>query len=136
MGGIESLNSFTEGIIVGIIVTVVGAAILAALGLGWRLWLSPRWQRYIFRQRTQRLLQAIYDLAEGNPDAIVDSMRAAELAGVSPAEEDFYPLARQLLRARLIEQRGIGVIEHEGGFTSYSITPAGIHAVKQGRLPK
>ena len=128
---IESLNSFSEEIIV----TVVGAAILTAVGLVWRNLLSPRWQRYTVRKRTQRLLKAIYDLAEGDPDAIVDSIEVAERASVSHAEEDFYPLARQLLRTRLIEQRGMGVIEHVGAFTSYSITPTGIHAVMQQRLP-
>jgi hypothetical protein len=52
---IESLNSFSEEIIV----TVVGAAILTAVGLVWRNLLSPRWQRYTVRKRTQRLLEAL-----------------------------------------------------------------------------
>ncbi len=100
---------------------LTGAAALALVGL------LIHWYR--FGKRTQRLLKVIYDLAEGNPDAIVDSREVVSRAGIYHKRKDF----GKLLDSGVIRERGATFTEQGVWFTEYSITPAGIREAEQNR---
>jgi hypothetical protein len=106
----------------------MGAAVLALVGL-----LILRWvHRYRFSKKTQRLLGVIYDLAGGDPDAIVDSREAVERAGIPYKRNVYY----RLLSSGVIRERGARFTEQGVWFTEYSITSAGIRQVEQNRKPR
>ncbi len=112
-----SLDNITEQAIV----MLTGAAVLALVGL-----LIHRYRR---RMRTQLLLKVIYCLAEGNPDAIVDSREVVRRAGITHNRKDF----GRLLESGAIRERGATFTEQGVRSTEYSITPAGIRKVEQNR---
>ena len=56
------------------IAMLTGAAVLALVGL--------LIHRYRFSKRTQHLLKSMYELAEGDPDAIVDSREVVKRADI------------------------------------------------------
>ena len=73
-------------------------------------------------------MEAIYDLAQGRPDKLVASEKAAERVGIPHTVEDFNPVARHLRDSGLIEEPGTVGLEVFAG-----ISPAGIRAVEQDR---
>jgi hypothetical protein len=81
-----------------------------------------------FDARAWRLLEAIYDLAGGNPGTMVSGQEAAERANIPHTTEDYDPVARHLRDYQLIIVQGtyLEVI---------TITPAGVSAVKGERGP-
>ena len=81
-----------------------------------------------FDARTWRLLEAIYDLADGNPGKMVSSRKAAEKANVPHTTEDYDPVARHLRDAGQITVQGTY-------FEVINITPAGVSTVKRERGP-
>ena len=110
------------------IAILTGAAVLALVGL-----LIHRWvHRYSFGKRAQRLLEVIYDLAEGDPDAIVDSREVVKRAGVPYKRKVYY----RLLSSGVIRERGARFTEQGVWFTEYSITSAGIREVEHNRKPR
>jgi hypothetical protein len=81
-----------------------------------------------FDERTWRLLEAIYDLAGGNPGKMVSGREAAERANVPHTTEDYDPVARHL--------RASGLITVQGTYLeAINITPAGVSTVKRERGP-
>ena len=84
---------------------LTGAAMLALVGL--------LIHRYRFGKRTQRLLIVIYDLAEGDSDAIVDSREAVNRAGGIHKGKDF----GELLSSAVIRERGATFTERGIRFT-------------------
>ncbi len=112
-----SLDNITEQAIA----MLTGTAVLALVGL--------LIHRYRFRKRTQRLLKVIYDLAGGDPNAIVDSREVVNRAGITYKRKVF----SELLSSGVIRERGATFTEHGVWFTEYSITPAGIREVEQNR---
>ena len=112
-----SLDNITEQVIA----MLIGAAVLALVG--------SLIHRYRFGKRTQRLLEVIYDLAEGDPDAIVDSREVVSRAGITHTRKDF----GKLLYSGVIRERGATFTEQGVRFAEYSITPAGIRKVEQNR---
>ena len=100
---------------------LIGAAVLALVSL--------LIHRYRYRKRTQRLLNVIYDLAEGDPEAIVDSREVVRRAGITQKRKDF----GVLLDSGVIRERGASFTEKGVRFTEYSITHAGIRKVEQNR---
>ncbi len=113
-----SLDNITEQAIV----MLTGAAVLALVGL-------LLIHRYRYRKRTQRLLKVIYGLAQGNPDAMVDSREVVRRAGITHNRKDF----GKLLDSGAIRERGATFTERGVRSTEYSITPAGIRKVEQNR---
>jgi hypothetical protein len=100
-------------------VGILATLLLAALGL---------YARKRHNEKTKRaLLEAIYDLAQGSPDRLVASEKAAESAGIPHTVEDFNPVAGQLRDSGLIEEPGTV------GLDVFRITLAGIHAIEQNR---
>ncbi len=74
-----------------------------------------------------RLLEAIYDLADGNPRTIVTSAKVAARTNLPHTFRDFYPLARHLKRLGLIQTAsaaGVGIVG------MFRITPTGIRVVE------
>jgi hypothetical protein len=112
-----SLDNLTEPAIA----MLAGATVLALVGL--------LIHRYRWRKRTQRLLKVIYGLAEGNPNAIVDSREVVRKAGITHNRKDF----GKLLDSGAIRERGATFTEQGIRSTEYSITPAGIREVEQNR---
>ena len=112
-----SLDNITEQALA----MLTGVPVLALVGL--------LIHRYRSGRRTQRLLRVIYDLAGGDPDAIVDSREVVKRAGITHKRKDF----GQLLDSGVIRERGATFTEHGVRFTDYSITPAGIRKVEQNR---
>jgi DNA-binding XRE family transcriptional regulator len=75
-----------------------------------------------FDARAWRLLQAIYDLAGGNPGKLVSAKKAAERANIPHTTEDYDPVARHL--------RDSGQITVQGEYPeAINITPAGVSTV-------
>jgi hypothetical protein len=103
------------------IAMLTGAAVVALVGL--------LIHRYRCRMRTLRLLKVIYGLAEGNPNAIVDSRKVVRRAGITHNSKDF----AKLLDSGAIRERGATFTERGVRSTEYSITPAGIRKVEQNR---
>ena len=101
-------------------VGILATLLLAALGLYTR-------KRHNEKTKREALLEAIYDLAQGRPDRLVASEKAAESAGIAHTVEDFDPVAGQLRDSGLIEEPGTV------GLDVFRITLAGIHAVEQDR---
>ena len=81
-----------------------------------------------FEARTWRFLEAIHDLADGNPGKMVGSDEIAERANIPHTTEDFNPVAMHLRDSVLIREQGVGL-------QVFNITPAGVSKVKQGRPP-
>lgn len=102
-----------------------GVGILATLLLA-ALVLYAR-KRHIEKTKREALLEAIYDAAQGRPDRLVASEKAAEIAGIPHTIEDFNPVARQLRDSGLIEEPGTV------GLDVFRITLAGIRAVEHDR---
>ena len=119
-----SLAIITGQFMVGMIL----AAVLAVIGLLMYYWLN----RYRFSKRTQQLLEVIYDLAEGDPDAAVDSRKVAKSAGRAYRKKAL----NQLLSSGAIIERGAKFTDHGIWFTEYSITPLGIQEVEQRRASR
>ena len=101
-------------------VGVLATLLLAALGLYAR-------KRHNENAKRGALLEAIYDLAQGSPDRLVASGKAAEKASIPHTIEDFNPVARDLRDSGLIEEPGTV------GLDVFRITPAGIRAVERDR---
>ncbi len=119
-----SLVIITKQAITGMVATTV----LAVVSL-----LIYRWlHRYRFSKRTQRLLEVIYDLAEGDSDAIVDSRKLVKRAGIAYRKKAF----NWLLRSGAIMERGAKFTDQGIWFTEYSITPAGIREVERRRASR
>jgi hypothetical protein len=112
-----SLDNITEQAIA----MLIGVAVLALVG--------SLIHRYRYGKRMQRLLKVIYDLAEGDPNAIVDSREVVSRAGITHKGKDF----GKLLDSGVIRERGATFTEKGVRFTEYSITPAGIREVEQNR---
>ena len=112
-----SLDNITEQAIA----MLTGAAVLALVGL--------LIHRYRSGKRTQRLLKVIYHIAEGDPDAIVDSREVVKRADFTHKGKDF----GKLLDSGVIRERGATFTDRGVRFTEYSITPAGIREVEQNR---
>jgi hypothetical protein len=70
----------------------------------------------------------IYDLAEGDPDAIVDSREVVKRAGINKRK-----VFNRLLSSGVIRERGATFTEQGVWFTEYSITAAGIREVEQNK---
>ena len=58
--------------------------------------------RQSMEERAHRLLTAIYDLAEGNPEQWIVGAQAAERAGIPFTPQDYDPLFRYLKQSGLI----------------------------------
>ena len=77
-----------------------------------------------------RLLEAIYDLADGDPRTIVASVKVAARTNLPHTFREFYPLARHLKGLGLIQTSsaaGVGIVG------MFRITPTGIRVVEAGR---
>lgn len=119
-----SIDIVAEQVIAG----MIAAALLVTLGL-----LMHRWLRqHRFGKRTHQLLEAIYDLAEGNSDAIVDSRKVVKRAGIAYKKKAL----NRLLSSGAIIERGATFTDQGIWFTEYSITPAGIREVERRRAPR
>ncbi len=81
-----------------------------------------------FETRTWRLLEAFYELSNGNPGQMVGGDNAAEQTNIPYTIEHFDPVARHLRDAGLIREQGVGLY-------AFNITPAGIRVVNEGRGP-
>jgi hypothetical protein len=99
---------------------VLATLLLVALGLYAR-------KRHNEKTKREALLEAIYDLAQGRPDKLVASEKAAERASIPHTIEDFNPAARRLRDSGLIEEPGTV------GLDVFRITRAGIRAVERNR---
>jgi hypothetical protein len=81
--------------------------------------------------KEHRLLEAIYDLAEGDPRTIVASAKvAAARTNLPHTFREFYPLARHLKGLGLIQTSsasGVGIVG------MFRITPTGIRVVEAVR---
>jgi hypothetical protein len=80
-----------------------------------------------YNAQAYRLLEATYDLAEGDPRTIVTSVRVAARAGLPHTFRDFYPLARHLKGLGLIRtssSAGVGIVG------MFRITATGIRLVE------
>jgi hypothetical protein len=78
-------------------------------------------------QEEYRLLEAIYDLADGDPQTIVASAKVAARTNLPHTFLDFYPLARHLKGLGLIQTSsaaGVGIVG------MFRITPTGIRLVE------
>lgn len=82
-----------------------------------------------FESKALRFLQELHALAHGNPRSIVVGKEIAKRAGIAYTIEDYNPVARRLRDSGLIEERGTI------GLALFSITPAGVQVVHEGRLP-
>ena len=102
------------------VVGILATLLLAALGLYAR-------KRHNEKTKSEALLEAIHDLAQGRPEKLVASEEAAERAGIPHTIEDFNPVARQLRDSGLIEEPGTA------GLDVFRITLAGIRLVERGR---
>ncbi len=74
-----------------------------------------------------RLLEAIYDLADGDSKPIVASVKVAARTNLPHSFRDFYPLARHLKELGLIQTSsasGVGIVG------MFRITPLGIRVVE------
>ena len=88
---------------------------------------KPRPVRSSFDEKAHTLLEAFYDLADGNPATFLASQDAAERAGIPHTVQDFNPLALHLRDAGLIKEPGTV------GLGLFKITPAGISEVERYR---
>jgi hypothetical protein len=111
-----------------IMVWMILGAVLAAMGLLMYYWLH----RYRFSKRTLQLLEVIYDLAEGDSDAVVDSRKVGKRAGIAYRKKAL----NRLLSSGAIIERGAKFNDREIWFTEYSITPVGIQEVEQRRATR
>jgi hypothetical protein len=82
-----------------------------------------------FESKALRFLRELHDLAHGNPRSIVVGKEIARRAGIPYAFEHYNLVARRLRDSSLIEEPGTT------GLALFSITPAGVQAVHEGRLP-
>ena len=74
--------------------------------------------------RAWRLLEAIYDLAGGNPGKLVSAKEAAQRANIPHTNEEYDPVARYL--------RDSGQITVQGDYPEgINITPAGVSTMKR-----
>lgn len=78
-------------------------------------------------EKAHTLLEAFYDLADGNPATFLASQDAAEKAGIPHTVEDFNPLALHLRDAGLVQEPGTV------GLGLFKITPEGIREVERYR---
>jgi hypothetical protein len=81
-----------------------------------------------FDARTWRLLEAIYELANGNPGVMVSGQEAAERANIPHTTEDYDLVARHLRDSGLITAQEIHL-------EVLNITPAGVSTVKREHGP-
>jgi hypothetical protein len=88
---------------------------------------KPSPVRSSFDEKAHKLLEAFYDLADGDPAAFLASQDAADKAGIPHTAQDFNPLA--------IHLRDTGLIQEPGtvGLGLFRITPAGIREVERHR---
>jgi hypothetical protein len=75
-----------------------------------------------FEDRTWRLLETIYGLADGNPGKMVSGQEAAERANIPHTTEDFDPVASHLRDSELIKAQDVSL-------EILNTTPAGVRAV-------
>lgn len=83
-----------------------------------------------YNAEAYRLLRAIYELAEGDPDTVVVSARAAAKTNTPHTLQRFYPLARYLKELGLVQTTSIAGTGIVGMF---KITPTGIRLVESTR---
>jgi hypothetical protein len=79
-----SLDSFSGGVLVGIVGSVIAFLIITLLLAPAGRYLCGRYRRFVFDKRAWLLLKAIYDRANSDPAAIKSSNGAAEQAGIPP----------------------------------------------------
>ena len=84
---------------------------------------------YDFESKALSFLRELHDLAHGNSRSIVVGKEIARRAGIPYTIEDYNPVARRLRDSGLIEEPGTT------GLHLFSITPAGMQVVREGRLP-
>jgi hypothetical protein len=83
-----------------------------------------------FEARTWRLLEAIYELSNGNPETTVLSAKVAARTDIPHTLNDFYRLARHLKELGLIRTTSIAGVGMVGMF---KLTPRGIRLVEAVR---
>jgi len=93
-----SLDSFSGGVLVGVVGSVIAFLIITLLLAPAGRYLRGRYRRFVFDKRARLLLKAIYDRANGDPAAIKSSNGAAEQAGIPHG--DLAPLLNHLLAMR------------------------------------
>ncbi len=80
-----------------------------------------------YNVQAYRLLEAIYDLSEGDSQTIVASARVAARTNLPHTFREFYPLTRHLRRLGLIQTSstaGVGIVG------LFRITPTGLRLVE------
>ena len=118
-----ALDSITEQVIAGLIVLLI-AAIAAWLWRRIRRNNSVKVEPFSFDEKVYRLLEAIYDLADGNPGNMVSGQEAAQQANIPHTTEDFDPVARHLQNSWLIRAQDVYL-------EALTITPAGIREIER-----
>lgn len=83
-----------------------------------------------YNAKAYKLLAAIHDLADANPNTVVTSARAAAKTNTPHTLRDFYPLARYLKELGLVRTTSIAGTGIVGMF---KITPTGIRLVEATR---
>ncbi len=78
-------------------------------------------------RRAYPVLEAIYEMTEGNTGLYMDAHKIAKQAGIPYTAHGFDPLVRYLLDARLIQEPRTNI------YNLYKITPAGIREVESHR---
>ena len=128
-----SLDSVTEQIIAGLIV----AAVVAAVGLLVRRRRQRRNEEAnddardaprpsALDEKAYRLLEAIHDLAGGNPGNYVATVEAAQNAEIPNTTQDLDTILRHLLNNRLLATP-------YAGLSVVTITPEGTRVVNERR---
>jgi hypothetical protein len=80
-----------------------------------------------YNAEAYRLLEAIYELADGNPERVVASAKVTARTDIPHTLDDFYRLARHLKELGLIRTTSTGGVGIVGMF---KITPTGIRLVE------
>ena len=84
-----------------------------------------RVERHSMEERAYKLLGAIYDLAEGNPEQWVAGAEAAERAGIPFTMQDYDPLFRYLKQLGLVTTGNLVYNE------VCKLTPKGVRVMEQ-----
>ena len=80
-----------------------------------------------YNAQAYKLLVTIHDLADGDPDTVVVSARAAARTNIPHTLRDFYPLASYLKELGLVRTTSIAGTGIVGMF---KITPTGVRLVE------
>jgi len=79
------------------------------------------------KKRAHPVLEAIYELTEGNTGLYMDAHKIAKQAGIPYTAHGFDPLVTYLLDERLLQE------PRTNTYNLYKITPAGIREVESHR---